>query len=472
MSKINSTKRVNTRTEVGELAGTTVNDIAKETSIQKLRRITLANLLWENNAYIDGESVSDEISSIIPRCNPKDVADLAVECRTKQKLRHTPLFIVSEMCRYENMRPYVKIILPQICTRADMLTDFLAIYWHDTDKKSRPLANAAKIGLAESFHNFNEYKLSKYDRNAPIKLRDVMFLTHPKANNEYEQELFNKVANRTLKTPETWEVMLSAGADKKATWTKLITENKIGGLAMLRNISNMINAGVDRSVIESGLNNINNLMLLPLDYYKANIESNNTFKHEIEDAMFRSYKNLPKLKGKTLLIIDISGSMGARLSSKSKYSRYDAAAATAICASQQCEDFTLMLTGGNDCNRKEAHEIVKYPPRGFDMMSRVQEASTNIGYGGIFTRQCLEVAAEELGTDFDRIIVFSDSQDCDIEGHRIPAPFAKHNYIIDVSSELHGVNYKGIWDAEISGWSDQFLTYINALEGNENVFVD
>lgn len=472
MSKINSTKRVETRTEVGELAGVIVNDAAKNTPLQALRRVTLANLLWENNAYIDGDSVADTISELIPLCEPIDVANLAIECRVNQKLRHTPLFIASEMCRYKNTKPYVVNVLKTICTRADMLTDFLAIYWKNTDKTQRPLANVAKKGLAEAFHNFNEYKLAKYDRNTPIKLRDVMFLTHPKARNDDEQNLFCKVANRTLKTPETWEVMLSAGADKKDTWTKLITENKIGGLAMLRNISNMINANVDRSVIESGLKNINNLMLLPLDYYKANIESNNTFKHEIEDAMFRSYKNLPKLNGKTLLIIDISGSMCAHLSSKTKYTRFDAAAATAICALQQCEDFTLMFTGGNDYKHEEAHEIVKYPPRGFDMMSRVTEASTNIGYGGIFTRQCLESASKELGTDFDRIIIFSDSQDCDIQGHRIPAPFAKHNYIIDVSSELHGVNYKGIWDAEISGWSDHFLAYINALEGNENAFVD
>ena len=88
MSKINSTKRVCSRTEVGELAGVLVNDAAKNTPIQTLRRITLANLLWENNAYIDGESTANEIAKKIPTCDPQDVADIAIECRTKQKLRH------------------------------------------------------------------------------------------------------------------------------------------------------------------------------------------------------------------------------------------------------------------------------------------------------------------------------------------------------------------------------------------------
>ncbi len=465
MSKINSTKRVCSRTEVGELAGVLVNDAAKNTPIQTLRRITLANLLWENNAYIDGESTANEIAKIIPTCDPQDVADLAIECRTKQKLRHTPLFIASEMCKYNNTKPYVANVLKTICTRADMLTDFLAIYWKNSDKKSRPLANVAKKGLAEAFHNFNEYKLAKYDRNTPIKLRDVMFLTHPKALNDDEQTLFCKVANRTLQTPETWEVLLSSGADKKVTWTKLITENKLGGLAFLRNIRNMVDAGVSRNIIEDGLKTLNNNMLLPLDYYKANMQSNGMFKREIEDAMLSNYEKLPKLVGKTLFIVDVSGSMGCKLSDKSDFARYDAAAAAAIVASHQCEDFTLMYTGG--CCAEE-HFIDKTPPRGFDMMQKVR--NVNVGSNGIFTRQCLEAAKKELGDNFDRIIIFSDSQDCDCQYNRTPEPFAKHNYIIDVSAHKHGVNYKGVWDAEISGWSEHFLTYINALEGNENAF--
>lgn len=53
---------------------------------------------------------------------------------------------------------------------------------------------------------------------------------------------------------------------------------------------------------------------------------------------------------------------------------------------------------------------------------------------------------------------------------RVPKPFGKHNYICDVSSERHGVNYKGVWDAEISGFSENFLLFIAAYEGIENVF--
>lgn len=55
---------------------------------------------------------------------------------------------------------FVKDLLPRIITRADMLTDFLALYWKE---RKKPICNQAKKGLAEAFHNFNEYKLAKYD---------------------------------------------------------------------------------------------------------------------------------------------------------------------------------------------------------------------------------------------------------------------------------------------------------------------
>ena len=223
MSKINSTsmtKKLSTvQTSVGEIAGMVTNTAAAQSNIALLRRAVLANLLWENIAYMDGQRVADEIKRLIPLCDPASVAQLAVEARTMQKLRHTPLFIAVEMCKYDTTRPYVKDILPEIITRADMLTDFLALYWADG---KCPICNSAKKGLAQAFHNFNEYKFAKYDRNTPIKLRDVMFMVRPKPQNALETELFKKIADRTLEIPETWEVLLSlahTNEEKAAVWT-------------------------------------------------------------------------------------------------------------------------------------------------------------------------------------------------------------------------------------------------------------
>ena len=198
---------------------------------------------------------------------------------------------------------------------------------------------------------------------------------------------------------------------------------------------------------------------------------NSAFDRDIEDAMIEAYKNLPKLPGKTLFIVDVSGSMGSLTSGNSTFSRMDQACAMAILAANQCEDFELVATAGNDIARIQASEWIQYPKKGFDLATQVMNTRRHIGGGGIFTRQCLEWCKENLkGQKFDRIIIFSDSQDCDYPKKRIPKPFGKHNYIVDVSANTRGVNYKGVWDAEISGWSEHFLTYIAALEGLQNIF--
>ena len=465
MSKVNPTVKKSS-IDSERLAGGMGLRAAKQTDIQALRRITLANLLWEDCAYVDGKSLAQEIVRLVPLCDAKDVANLALECRLVQKLRHTPLFLVSEMCKYDATRAYVGEILPKIITRADMITDFLAIYWKDG---KRPLANQAKRGLAAAFHNFDEYQFAKYDRDAAIKLRDVMFLCHPKATSEQEQELFNKIAERKLAVPDTWEVALSAGADKKETWTRLINTRKIGGMAFLRNLRNMKDAHVEFDTILKGLNELKGTMLLPLDYLKA-ARMAPEFESYIEAKMMDSYSHLPKLPGKTLFIVDVSGSMGSTTSSGTNFTRLDQACAMAMLAANQCESYKLVATAGCDSTSVGAHEEIEYPKKGFGLAEQIMETRSKVGLGGIFTRQVLEWSKKRFkGTDFDRIIIFSDSQDCD-RVDKVPHPFAKHNYICDVSAHTRGVNYRGCWTAEISGWSEHFITYIAALEGIENKF--
>ena len=480
MSKFNSTKKSSTlktnQISVGEIAGRVTNTVAAQSNIQLLRRAVLANLLWENIAYMDGQKVVDEIVRLVPLCDPKDVALLTIESRTMQKLRHTPLFLAVQMCKHEETRPYVKDVLPKIITRADMLTDFMALYWMDG---KCPICNAAKKGLAEAFHNFKEYHFAKYDRDAEIKLRDVMFMVRPKPTTQLEAVLYKKIADRTLETPETWEVLLSkahTNEEKSAVWEKLINEGKIGGKAMLMNLRNMQTAGVPRPVIEKGLKELKGAMLLPLDFLKA-MRMCSGFDREIEDAMLKTYENLPKLPGKTLFIVDVSGSMGSITSSGSVFSRMDQAAAMAMLAANQCEDFELVCTAGDDWSRTEKQEYIKYPSKGFKMFQDINSMYHKLGGGGIFTYQCIEKLRSKLGNkihDYARIIVFSDSQDIDVShgSTNKPRPFGKYNYICDVSAHTHGINYKGVWTAEISGWSEHFLTYIAAFEGIENQFAD
>ena len=464
MSKINPTSK---RKIEERLAGGFGNAAASQSNLALLRRAVLANLLWEDIAYQDGKSVSAEIDRLVPLCEPQEVFDLAVEAREKQKLRHTPLYLAAQMCRSESHRKLVGKLLPRIITRADMLSDFLVLYWKDG---RCPLCNQAKIGLGEAFHNFDEYQFAKYDRDSVVKLRDVMFLTRPVPRDEEEAALFKRIANRQLATPKTWEVMLSSGADKKKTWTDLILEQRLGALAMLRNLANMRHAEVDQKIILAGLNSMNGSKLLPLDYLKA-ARMNPELDRYIEETMLVAYSKLPILPGRTLFIVDVSGSMGNLNSTGSQFSRLDHACAMAMLAANQCEEYRLVCTAGEDWAKKGAHEFIPYPQKGFNLCKQITETRSRIGGGGIFTRQVLEWCHSQFsGEEFDRIIVFSDSQDCDYPGNGKPKPFGRQNYICDVSAHTRGVNYKGIWTAEISGFSENFLTFIGAMEGLSNEF--
>ena len=135
----------------------------------------------------------------------------------------------------------------------------------------------------------------------------------------------------------------------------------------------------------------------------------------------------------------------------------------------QCETYEIVATAGLDASSTGKHEWIQYPMKGYNVCDQIKETRDRIGKGGIFTRQCLEWCKEQFkGQDFERIIVFSDSQDCDRKHTAKPTPFGKNNYIIDVSAHTKGINYKGVWTAEISGWSTHFISYIRSLEGMSN----
>ena len=222
-------------------AGTPVRAISKEA---QLTRMTLAHMLWEKQFYVDGATSVDTIKSLVADISKKPagasfVSNLAKQARTAFKLRHVPLLLTRELARNGKLQANV---LTDVVQRADEMSEFLSLYWQDGKV---PLSNQVKKGLAGAFSKFNEYALAKWDKNsAAVSLRDVMFLTHPKPANAEQEALWKRVASKELATPDTWETELSAGADKKETFVRLMCEDKLGALAFLRNLRNMLQAGV------------------------------------------------------------------------------------------------------------------------------------------------------------------------------------------------------------------------------------
>jgi 60 kDa SS-A/Ro ribonucleoprotein len=432
----------------------------------QLRRATLACLLWEDAFYQTGQQGADNISTLIPLCQPQDVAALTVECRVVQKLRHVPLYMMVEMAKYPAMRRLLGDLIPQVVSRADEMAEFLALYWKD-GKKS--IAKQIKLGLGKAFGKFNEYQLGKYNRDGVVKMRDVLRMCHPHPVDTAQAALWKKVIDGTLATPDTWEVALSAGKDKKATWERLISENHLGALALLRNLRNMRDVGVNPGIIRKALNEMRTDWVLPINFFRA-LQYAPDYERELEAAMLRTLGSVAKLPGHTVLIIDGSGSMNSAVSQNVNAktpapSRFDVACMLAILAAETCESVSVYMTCGRESGRHQSERVRAY--HGFALRNELIAARGRCGYNGIYTRQVLEWVKPQEGK-VDRIMVFSDSQDVDRQ-NPIPNPFGTNNYIIDVSSNARGINYQGRWTAELSGWSEHFMSYIRALEGIEVV---
>lgn len=424
----------------------------------ELKRSVMSTLLWEDQFYEDGVSISDRIASLIPDVAPAIVAEIAIEAREKMKLRHVPLFVVRQMAKLPTHKGLVGDVLPRIIKRADELAEFLAIYWKEG---KQPISKQVKKGLATAFTKFDEYSLAKYNRDNAIKLRDVLFLTHAKPKDQTQEALWKKLVDDTLAIPDTWEVELSASKDKKASWERLLTDKRLFALALIRNLRNMEQAGVDRNLIKDALKNTNPEWVLPYRFISAAKHAPG-YEPELEEAMFKCLASKGKLPGKTVLIIDVSGSMGGMLSGKSEMNRMGAAASIAILAREMCDDVRIYATAGNDGTM--IHKTALVPARrGFALSDAVLEQARNLGGGGIFLTQVMDYTlAHEKNAD--RVIVFTDEQDCDrkLSPDKANAWGKIGNYIVNIASFKNGVGYGKF--TKIDGWSEATLDYIREFE--------
>lgn len=408
----------------------------------QLRRSVMAHMLFENEFYESGVEITQRIKELVAQTMPADVAVIAIEAREKMKLRHVPLFITREMARLKTHRHLVSQVLERVVQRADELAEFVAIYWKD---KKEPLSAQVKKGLAAAFRKFSAYDLAKYNRDGAVKLRDVLFLSHAKPTDESQAAVWKQLVDGTLPVPDTWEVALSSGgkeADKKAIWERLLGENKLGALALLRNLRNMQEAKVPTDVIRTALKAIKTERVLPFRFIAAARHAPD-LEPELEVAMFKCLEGRPKLAGKTVLLIDVSGSMDAPISAKSDLRRVDAACGLAMLLREICEDVKIATF---------SNLTVAVPPRrGFALRDAIITSQPHSG------TLLGDAVRSIIHNEVDRVIVLTDEQ-----SHQpVPDP-KKKGYMINVASAKNGVGY-GAW-THIDGWSEAIIDYVREFE--------
>jgi hypothetical protein len=414
---------------------------------QKLRRSIMSCLLWEDEFYEEGETIAARIVESAEQVTPTTLAAIAVEAREVFHLRHAPLILLEVLSRIGKGDKLVADTVARVIQRADEPGELVALHHKLGGKRMIPAQ--MRKGLARALAKFDAYALAKYDRDNAVKLRDVLRLVRPTPADDAQSALWKQVKDRTLAAPDTWEVALSGGADKKAAFERLLRDGKLGYLALLRNLRNMAQADVDADLVRQAIvaRKGGAHRVYPFRYVAA-ARAAPRFEPWLDQALGAAIAEMPVLSGKTIVLVDVSGSMESAMSrksdrNKSDLKRIDAAAALGAIVPGDLRLFTF------------SNDLVEVPPR--RGMAGVDAIVQSQPHGGTQ----LGSAVRKLNAlAHDRLIVVTDEQSHD----RVPEPVAKPAYMINVASYQNGVGY-GRW-THIDGFSEGVLRYIRETEND------
>lgn len=418
------------------------------TPVEQLRRSVMSCLLWESEFYESGQDIGARLAELVGQVAPDDVVAIALEARERMHLRHAPLLLAAALTRRLHGTPDASKagdLIGRVIQRADELGEFLAQYMTlngiQREQLPKHMAHQVKRGLRLAFPKFDRFQLGRYSsehRKGEIRPIDVLRLVHPKPASAEQSALWRDVAKGAIEPPDTWEVQLSRGADKRETFERLLRENRLGYLALLRNVRGMLDAGVAEKLIhEAILARRGAHRVLPFRYVAA-ARAAPRLEPWIDQALQAAIGDGPAFSGLTLVLVDVSGSMDAKLSARSDLTRADAAAALASLIRGRCRVFTFSTL------------VVEVPPRsgmaGIDAVLRSQpHGSTLLGQA---VTQLNAIAA-------DRLIVVTDEQSHD----RVPDPVHGKAFMVNVASAKNGVGYRGRW-LHCDGWSENIIRWI------------
>ena len=316
-----------------------------------------STLVGEPKFYTD-DSDKDLFKSIenVAKIDPEFILQLAIYCREQLHLRSIPMMLIAEFANSEycvGKVPFARRYSARCIQRADELTELIAYQLARNrifPRKKTKLPMMIRFGVKEAFPRFDAYQLAKYDNNKKaVKMRDSMFLTHPEINGPRQGFVFQKLADGTLESPETWEVMRSTG---KMTWHDVVNDifyknGRVNNyMAILRNLRNCLQSN-DITKEDIGLlckmisdkNAVLHSKQLPFRFLAAFRELYDPDNRQlsaagtlmvadvldaIEKAVDHSIENFPRLSGSsTLIACDVSASMEKEISKKSSIQRFD-----------------------------------------------------------------------------------------------------------------------------------------------------
>lgn len=439
----------------------------------------------------------ERIKALMAQCSPEFIGKLAVYARTEMYLRSVPLVLSVELAKQASGTSAVSRTVSGVIQRADEITELLAYYQlankREGVKKLNKLSKQVQKGLVAAFNKFDEYQFAKYNRVTDVKLKDALFLVHPKAKDENQQAIFNKIAADTLATPYTWETELSElgkvkfanEAEKQRAfakkWEELIESKKLGYMALMRNLRNILDAGVSAKHIQtvceylSNEKAVANSKQLPFRFLAAyrELRSNKSgytsaVMQALEDAVRHSAQNIKGFGFDTSVVIacDVSGSMQQPVSARSSVQLYDIGLMLAMLMQSRCKNVVTGMFG-------DRWKQVAMPKSG--ILRNVDAFYKREGEVGYATNGYLVI--EDLIKRIhkaDKVMLFTDMQMYSTSGlhsfesswnrYKAIAPNAKL-YVFDLAG--HGkvpLDIKRNDVYLIAGWSDKIFDVLDSLE--------
>lgn len=442
------------------------------------------------------------VQELMKKNDAEFVAKLAVYTRKHMYMRSVPMVLAVELAKENSGNTLVSKTVNGVIQRADEITELLSYYQlankRTGTKKLNKLSKQVQKGLAAAFNRFDEYQFSKYNRDAEVKLRDALFLVHPKAKSEEQQVLFNKIAEKNLSVAYTWETELSALGQQKfenekeksaafrAKWEELIDSGKLGYMALLRNLRNIIEAEVtavhmkklcSHIASETAVANSKQLPFRFLAAYREVKQLNSGYVsmvlNALEDAVVASVKNIKGFDENTRVLIacDVSGSMQKAVSPKSKVMLFDIGLMLGMLMQSKCKQVVSGMFG-------DRWKIINMPNRG--VLSNVDEYYKREGEVGYATNGFLVI--DDLiarGVVMDKVMFFTDTQMWNnINPFSHIANSWKKYKTIAPEAKLYLFDLAGYGNTPISvqrddvtliaGWSDKVFDVLHAAENGES----
>lgn len=339
-----------------------------------------------------------------------------------------------------------RVVINVACQRADE-PSLLLDYWVEHYGRSIPAPVKRGVGDA-AVRLWNEYGALKYDTpSLNWRFADVLELCHPKAQDDKQRALFEWLLNRRhgvkdstevlkelpmatanthlrslldsevskrmlrenlLAEPETlkeagwtWENLAGLGPMDGAAWDAIIPQ--MGIMALIRNLRNFDSAGIsDRSFefVASRIGDeaaIRKSRVFPFRFYSAFKAAQPRWAPALETAVKASVSNIPDLKGRTLIMVDCSGSMFYSAHDRSEMQRYEQAGLFASAVAARCEDAVLVKYGTNS-------ELVTPDKAG--VLATMKQFT---GMGGTETTRAVDIWLTKVGP-VDRVLVITDEQ--------------------------------------------------------------